>query len=76
MIDFFAWLGLAYDRNKVDPAMIEKRIQRTGNSKLAEYYQESIRRHSWMSLALTPVTWTYHLWIFLLMRQITGMLTA
>lgn len=30
-IDFMAWLGLAYDRHKVDPEIVNKRRMRTGD---------------------------------------------
>lgn len=30
-IDFFAWLGLAYDLKSVSPEIVEKRVKRTGD---------------------------------------------
>lgn len=37
-IDFFAWLGWAYDLKKVSPAIIAQRVDRTGNGKMHDEY--------------------------------------
>lgn len=37
LIDFWAWIGLAYDRRTVSPELILKRAKRTGDGTHPEY---------------------------------------
>jgi len=42
MIDFFALLGQAYDLKTVSPAMVKKRVQRTGDGSHASLHQKKV----------------------------------